>query len=169
MIKEIKGKTLTETKRLICEKEGKEMPFERIVLKVKKDVLDKWIRVKGLVAHQHKSEEEIFDEICNDLIKKYSPAEQSTRSSKKGSKNIRYISPDLKKRVWQKASSQCEFVDPQSGRRCDSVFQLEIDHVKPLGIGGKTSIDNLRLMCRNHNIRQAIKSYGKEKMENYLN
>lgn len=45
----------------------------------------------------------------------------------------------------------CEFVDSKSGRRCESKFQLQVDHVVPHSQGGANGAANLRIFCGAHN------------------
>ncbi|MBK9322947.1 MAG: HNH endonuclease [Bdellovibrionaceae bacterium] len=37
-------------------------------------------------------------------------------------------------------------------------FQLEVDHIKPLALGGEHRAENLRILCRAHNQLAAKKS-----------
>jgi 5-methylcytosine-specific restriction endonuclease McrA len=70
----------------------------------------------------------------------------------------------LKRHVWQRAGGRCEF---RSGdRRCNSHYRLEIDHIKPLALGGSNELSNFRLLCRSHNGLAAILALGTEKMVN---
>jgi len=55
----------------------------------------------------------------------------------------------VKRLVWKRSQGQCCF--QHQGRRCSSRFQLEIDHVISLAKGGAHSIENLQLLCRQHN------------------
>lgn len=45
----------------------------------------------------------------------------------------------------------CQYVDKNSGRKCESRWKLQIDHIQPLWAGGNNTIDNLRILCANHN------------------
>ncbi len=49
---------------------------------------------------------------------------------------------------------ECTFVG-EDGHRCESRFQLELDHVTPVKLGGKPTVEGLRLRCRPHNFRGA--------------
>jgi 5-methylcytosine-specific restriction endonuclease McrA len=68
------------------------------------------------------------------------------------SKNPRYIPAPVRRAVFQKAQGVCEYKDPQSGRRCQSQHRLEVDHEHPLALGGTSSPENLRILCKNHNL-----------------
>ena len=64
------------------------------------------------------------------------------------------ISVHIKREVFAKAKGCCQYVAP-NGSRCDSQFQIQIDHIVPVNWGGPSSIDNLRLLCRTHNLLMA--------------
>jgi 5-methylcytosine-specific restriction endonuclease McrA len=58
---------------------------------------------------------------------------------------------------------QCVYTS-EAGRRCDARSDLELDHRIPFARGGETTIANLRLLCRPHNLHEAERSYGTEHM-----
>ena len=60
---------------------------------------------------------------------------------------------------------RCSFVGA-NGKRCNSTWDLEIDHVIPYARGGGNTPDNLRLLCRRHNMHEAGKMYGGAFMKN---
>jgi hypothetical protein len=76
--------------------------------------------------------------------------------------NAKPRSLSLSKRavIIKKANNQCEL--------CQSKFNLEIDHKKPVAFGGDNSIANLRLLCRPCNQRQGIKLMGQRSFDQYL-
>lgn len=63
------------------------------------------------------------------------------------------ISEELREAVMQKSGGVCEF--------CGSGHLPQIDHIKPFVCGGKTTIDNLRILCRSCNLSRKIQ-YDKE-------
>lgn len=65
------------------------------------------------------------------------------------------ISARQRKSILQKANFQCEYKDTISNHRCESKFQLEIDHIQPIALGGKNEIANLRVLCKTHNLLMA--------------
>lgn len=54
-----------------------------------------------------------------------------------------------------KAQNCCEYVDLKSGNRCQSTYQLQVDHRVPLACGGKDEMENYRVLCRTHNLLEA--------------
>jgi 5-methylcytosine-specific restriction endonuclease McrA len=72
----------------------------------------------------------------------------------------------VKRAVWRRAGGRCEWVLP-SGERCDCRRKLEYDHIEPLALGGKSTIDNVRLTCRPHNLLAAREVFGDALMDRY--
>ncbi len=68
----------------------------------------------------------------------------------------RFIPVGFKRFIFQRSKGQCEFVDTKTNRRCESRYRLQIDHIQPLALGGKTESANLRHLCQSHNLRAAF-------------
>ena len=62
--------------------------------------------------------------------------------------------------VWQRAQHCCEHREARSKVKCTSSFALQIDHIVPIAIGGSDEVSNLQLLCRAHNSRRAVKTFG---------
>ncbi len=71
----------------------------------------------------------------------------------------RYIPADIKRRVAERDGCQCAFVSA-TGHRCEERSDLDFDHVQPVARGGRTAVDNLRLLCPAHNQYEAERVYG---------
>ena len=84
-------------------------------------------------------------------------AERSDQESEVESLQRGAVPKKVARAVFSMAKSKCE--------NCESVFALQIEHIHPRALGGTHELDNLKLLCRNCNLRQAVKVYGAEKMQ----
>ncbi len=84
-------------------------------------------------------------------------SERSEESSNKP-QNPRYISKKRRQVVWQQHGGMCAATDPTTGKRCESKFRLQIEHIIPVAYGGTANLDNLTLYCQAHNILAARKA-----------
>jgi 5-methylcytosine-specific restriction endonuclease McrA len=64
----------------------------------------------------------------------------------------------IKRKVMK--SGKCSYIDPKTGKSCDSTYFLETDHIIPVALGGTNDQTNLRLYCRGHNQRASVKIFG---------
>jgi len=65
-------------------------------------------------------------------------------------KNARAVPVSLKREIFKRDNAQCSFVSDDAVR-CTEKHHLEFDHIILFGIGGKTTKNNLRLLCSGHN------------------
>ena len=71
----------------------------------------------------------------------------------------RHIPRPIRDEVMLRDGQQCTFVG-HNGRRCNSTYNLQIDHIKPWALGGANEATNLRVLCAAHNRHQARKTFG---------
>jgi 5-methylcytosine-specific restriction endonuclease McrA len=76
----------------------------------------------------------------------------------------RHIPLSVCRAVWERDGGQCTHVTP-SGRRCESKWMIEYDHILEFARGGEPTVDNVRLLCRGHNQYEAECTYGRDFME----
>ncbi len=81
-------------------------------------------------------------------------------------KDPTFVSAELRRQVWERYQGRCAWVGPD-GKRCDSRWQVEVDHVDAVARGGQATIDRLRLLCRGHNLLHAAEVYGRGHMRKY--
>jgi 5-methylcytosine-specific restriction endonuclease McrA len=74
--------------------------------------------------------------------------------------NSRYIPLATQREVWRRANSCCE--------NCGGNYAPQIEHIIPIAVGGSNEPDNLKLLCRNCNLRNAITYYGRSKIERLI-
>jgi HNH endonuclease len=73
----------------------------------------------------------------------------------------RAISLKTKRQVYKRDNRQCTYVS-KDGKRCSKRHNLEIDHVQPFSLGGSNDLNNLRLLCKSHNLLQAEYTFGRD-------
>jgi hypothetical protein len=99
-----------------------------------------------------------------DLEKKQHAATNRPLASPRPSSAARTIPAAVKRFVWRRDRGTCTFRGPE-GRRCTARTYLEYDHVIPLTLGGRATVENIRLLCRTHNQLEAERRLGKDWMD----
>ncbi len=94
--------------------------------------------------------------------KKKSPA--AANPAKKTGCSRQPISAAVRREVWKRDEGRCTWCGPD-GQRCGSTWQVELDHIQPAALGGPSTVENLRLLCRFHNALAAEHAFGREHME----
>jgi hypothetical protein len=112
---------------------------------------EKQIRREQREAKKEKAEIEVIDE---------APLREDTIEQEAS----RYIPAGIRDRVLQRDNYQCSFVSP-GGIKCGCRKNLEIDHIYPFALGGKTEVENLRVLCAPHNLHAARIVFGAEFVE----
>ncbi|HKZ32171.1 MAG TPA: HNH endonuclease signature motif containing protein [Vicinamibacteria bacterium] len=106
---------------------------------------------------------EIFDRalglLLEDVARKKLAATSNPRPARTPAAGSRHIPARLKRAVWLRDGGRCAFV-ARSGRRCQEHAFLEFHHIDPYAIGGETTLVNLSLRCRAHNVHEAERLFG---------
>jgi hypothetical protein len=76
-----------------------------------------------------------------------------------GAKRSRHVAAAAVREVYLRDRGQCSFVS-QGGQSCGERALLELDHVTPFAVGGASTPENLRLLCRAHNQQHARNHFG---------
>lgn len=109
-----------------------------------------WADVIAILAKKFNKKMEKPERKRSDLMKSVNATEVSPRQSK-NLKPRKYISIYIRRKILAKAGHCCEYTDPKSKKKCGSRFQLELDHIQPVALGGSNEISNFRILCRTHN------------------
>ncbi|HEX7622594.1 MAG TPA: HNH endonuclease, partial [Anaeromyxobacteraceae bacterium] len=70
----------------------------------------------------------------------------------------------VRREVWKRDEGRCTWRGPD-GRRCGSTWKIELDHLRPAALGGPSTVENLRILCRAHNTLFAEHVFGRAHME----
>jgi len=141
-------------------KEPSERAQQRLVLRLNYRLKEDFEKIKTLLSHRYPngiSGEDVAKESWEFYLEKKDPTRKKP-ASKTSSKTGRYIGQSLKKAIWERANSRCEFISPE-GQLCQSQWQLQIDHIVPFSRGGLNELHNLRLLCAKHNRWEAQKVF----------
>lgn len=84
---------------------------------------------------------------------------RASARSRRGSDTSRHVPAAVRREVCERDGMQCTFIG-DTGRRCTAHRRLDFDHIVPLARGGRTTADNLRLLCAVHNQHAADRTFG---------
>jgi hypothetical protein len=78
---------------------------------------------------------------------------------RRAEKRSRYLSAPVTRSVYLRDQGQCSFVSAD-GRRCGARAFLQLDHVEPWAALGAPVTENIRILCRAHNLLHAQHCFG---------
>jgi hypothetical protein len=130
---------------------------------------DKLRRLQDLLSHAVPTRDiaEVIDRSFDALIDRLEKRKFGSGASaelKEASCVARTIPARIRKAVFERDGGKCAYRFPD-GRICGSRSKLEFDHIIPIAKGGKTRVDNLRLLCRAHNQHAADQAFGQAFMD----
>ena len=143
LIEQVEKKSLDDTRRMLNNETLRQLKF-----KVKSEIYESWRKLRGISAHQYKTDEELLHSLIVEKLQKKNLSQTKHRNTAMKVSNSRYIPKIVKMKVWEKANGHCE--------KCDSTYGLQIDHISPLSRGGLTESSNLQLLCWGHHQRKSI-------------
>jgi hypothetical protein len=77
-----------------------------------------------------------------------------------------HIRARVRREVWRRDGGRCQW-KLANGEICGCTRHLQLDHVKPLALGGTSTVDNVRILCRSHNLEAARLVLGDAWMDRY--
>src|SRR5512138_983471 len=145
--------------------------LSRLHITVSREFMETLDRTRDALSHSHPgaSNEEILM-ACMELMLDRK-AKQKGLLVKKPLKTPRPCSPDripahVQRGVMKRSGGRCEFV-LANGERCNSSYQVEIDHIEPKALGGLATVEGCRAACRPHNQLAARRVFGDEWMDQF--
>jgi hypothetical protein len=97
--------------------------------------------------------------LLDDVARKKLAATSTPRPIRAAAARSRHIPAHIRRAVWLRDGGRCAFVG-KSGRRCGESAFLEFHHVDPYALGGETTVGNLVLHCRRHNVHESELLFG---------
>jgi 5-methylcytosine-specific restriction endonuclease McrA len=143
----------------------------RLHITVSRRLLAKLDAAKAALSHSHPgaSSEEVLEAALNLLLAQRAKQKGIVEKSRKvpaAPVNSEAIPAAVKREVWTRAGGRCEW-QLESDERCGSTLRLEFDHILPRALGGPSTVDNLRVVCRAHNQLAARQAFGDEWMDRF--
>ena len=167
---EVTGERIERSDKIEFEQKWK---IEGVVSKQVKAKLD---RCKSLLSRKYPrgvDYETLFNELSEVFLEHFDPERKKERRKKRDTiekrraktpakaNPSRHIPAREKERVWTRDGGRCAYVG-SDGKRCNSTFNLQIDHFPvPFARGGPSKASNLRLLCALHNRYTARQTFGR--------
>lgn len=76
------------------------------------------------------------------------------------------IPAHVRREVWRRDRWCCQWKTADGGI-CGSRYKPEFNHKKPLAQGGESTVENVRVLCRRHNLLAARLALGDAVMDRY--
>ncbi len=146
ILKKLEGRSTRETERILHE-HRKEAVSRNVFLVVKEETKKKLDQVRDLKAHSCPDNDSLLNKMCEEVSKIWDPT-LIKRHVSGSSTDTRFIPKMIQAEVWQRDRGMCT--------KCQSTYALEFDHIRPFAMGGKSTVENLRLLCRACNQRQRV-------------
>lgn len=103
--------------------------------------------------------EEVIGEALRRFVEETRPG--AGLDHRKTASETRRVPKWVEDHVWRRDNGRCAFVGAD-GLRCGETAWLELDHVTPWALGGRSDDPiNIRLLCRAHNQAEAKRVFGK--------
>ncbi|MBQ3593551.1 MAG: HNH endonuclease, partial [Clostridia bacterium] len=103
-------------------------------------------------------EEKTVKLLMDDDVTKKSGIYEYLLSGEEKHLNIRAFSEYMRRTAYIKQAFKCPHCVAEKREKTEWLLEeMEADHIKPWSEGGKTSIDNCQMLCKEHNRRKSNK------------
>ncbi len=145
VIEKIEGRSSRDTDRILHELKKEKIP-RNVFIVVREDTKEKLDKVRNLKAHSCPDNDSLLGKMCEEVSKMWDPTLIKRHAT--GSSETRFVPKMIQAEVWRRDRGECT--------KCHSTYALELDHIRPFAVGGKSTVENLRLLCRACNQRQRV-------------
>ena len=141
--------------------------LRRLHVTVSKRFLEKVEAARDALSHSHPGAdvERILEAGLDLLLERASKRKglvkrpRSQPSTVADDRNPRQVPAAVRREVFLRDGGRCQW-PTVGGGICGSTHRVELDHVVPVGRGGKATVANLRVLCGTHNALAARQAYG---------
>ncbi|HXH76102.1 MAG TPA: HNH endonuclease [Bacteriovoracaceae bacterium] len=150
VLKKIINKTCRETDRILADMSTVQLP-RKVSLMLKEETVVELKKLQGLKAHSCPDMDSLLLKMTLEVSRIWDPT-IVYRKRKMTEGHTRYVQKQVKAEVWERDKGKC--------KNCESTHGLELDHILPFAVGGKTVVENLRLLCKSCNLRKGLEYFG---------
>lgn len=150
VFEKIKGKTTRETDRILWELKKIEGP-RKVTITLNEETVDELKKIQAIKAHSCPDLDTLLMKMSAEVIQIWDPT-LVYRKRKLTKGDTRYVGVQVRAYIWERDKGKCQ--------NCESSYGLEIDHILPFAAGGKTEAENLRLLCKQCNLRKSLEYFG---------
>jgi hypothetical protein len=144
--------------------------LSRLHVTVSRRFLEKLEAARAALSHSHLggSAEEILEAGLDLLLERHAKRRGLVSKPRREPRPAKpaHVPAHVKRAVWERDGGRCQWA-LDGGGICGSTHQVELDHVVPRGRGGPSTIGNMRVLCRTHNLLAARKVYGDAWMDRF--
>lgn len=150
ILKLIENKTTRECEKILAGAVGETIK-DYYPIQLTAEAFKNYECIRGLLAHKRLTKDEMIELIFSEAVRLFTEVRFKKASTKVTTiiSESRYIPAWMVNAVHER-DKVCV--------KCGSSHKLEINHIIPFSMGGKTELSNLNLLCRNCNQRAAISS-----------
>jgi 5-methylcytosine-specific restriction endonuclease McrA len=98
--------------------------------------------------------------------KRLAKTKRPRRKPAAGTQSRNRVTNSTRRKVYERDGLQCTY-QSSDGRRCQARAFLELDHTEPRALGGSSTLENLRVLCRSHNQLAAEQTFGRETIDRH--
>jgi 5-methylcytosine-specific restriction endonuclease McrA len=186
IVEQIENKSAQEAEQILCsllpeaklhvQQERKFVVDEnttRHSMNFSKEMSEDLKRAKDLLSHKfpNASDADILAYALKVLLDKTDPLRKSTSAAVSdcvaAAASKRVTKSHARRMVLKSTNGGCAYRDPLTGQVCGSHHQIELDHITPKALGGTDDPDNLRPLCKQHNLLMAEHVFGKVHMDQF--
>ena len=165
VLSQLENQTTRQAEKIVCGispemlARKKELRFDLID---DDSLREKLLRLKGHYAHAQPNMNltDLLHRLCDEKLESINKRRAPSAPRVNLKTTATPSQAEVRRLVWRRDKGQCS--------NCRSTYALEIDHVRPRAMGGPSTLENTRLLCRACNQRAAIEHFGLAKMAGHL-